>query len=44
MKSMTLHASMIGHPNNGLSILGEWAGQQELRVQDVCQQKPVSMD
>ena len=44
MKSRTLHVSMTGHPNNGLSILGEWAGQQEPRVQDVCQQKPVSMD
>ena len=44
MKSRTLHVSIIGHPNNGLSILGEWAGQQEPRVQDVCQQKPVSME
>jgi len=39
MKSMTLHVSMIGHPNNGLSILGQWAGQPEPRVQDVGQPK-----
>ena len=44
MKSRTLHVSMIGHPNNGLSILGQWAGQPEPRVQDVCQPKPVSME
>ena len=44
MKSRTLHVSMIGHPKNGLSILGEWAGQQEPRVQDVWQPKPVSLE
>ena len=44
MKSRTLHVSMIGHPNNGLSIFGQWAGQPQPRVQDVCQPKQVSME
>ena len=43
MKPMTLHVSMIGHPNNGLSILYEWAGQPQPRVQYVSQPNPGSM-
>ena len=44
MKSMTLHVSIIGHPNNGLSILVQCDGQPLPRVQDDCQPKPVSME
>ena len=44
MKSRTLHVSMTGHPNNGLSILGQWAGQPDPRVQDVGQKYRVYME
>jgi len=41
---MTLHVLMIVHPNSGLSILGQRAGQLQTRVQGVCQPKPVPLE
>ena len=44
MKSMTPHVSMIWHRNNGLSILGQWAGQPDPKVQNVGQKYRVYME